>query len=176
MKKYILFLLVIVSVMFTSCAPVDKEYTWKTISKIDAFNFIHYTNGVHAQFGPEMTSDPYCVPDIKWVENVYRPFLKDFLSNNGVSSVSNPDNNCVKFSSYGLTVGSILHATGQGPRNTSLAIGFVDYTKAMFVWHSINVFIVHNEFGDLELYYYEPQNGDRVNRDDVDSQWYAFRM
>ena len=167
-------------VLLVSCSKNDGNYQWQTISKTEAFNFLHYTNNIHGMFVArnveEMTSDSYCVPSVEWIEQVYRPALKSFVKDNGVWMPSTPDNNCVKFSSYGYTVGHILHAKGEGPRQTSLAIGIVDYSRELFLWHSINLFIAHDEYGGLKLYYLEPQDGTQVKNDEVNSQWWAVRM
>jgi hypothetical protein len=175
MKKYLLSLLLLVALL-TGCNKSNPNYEWKTKTKTELVNFCVYTNNMHMMYGPQFTSDPYCIPSIKWVEEIYAPALRKFISLNGIGMPSLPDNDCVRYSSYGLAEGGIIHANGEGPRKTSLAIGIVDYVMDLNNWHSINVFIVHNEFGDLELYYFEPQNGTRIPNKEVDTDWWSFRM
>lgn len=175
MKKYLISFLLLVA-LFAGCSKSDPNYTWETKSKLEVSNFLNYTNKMHAMYGPQLTSDTYCIPEERWVEEKFRPSLKEFLSLNNIPGYSIPDNDCVRYSSYGFAVGGIIHANGEGPRKTSLAIGIIDYTRSLDSWHSINFFVVKNKFNDLEVYYFEPQTGERIPNDDVDTQWWSIRM
>lgn len=165
--------------LFTSCennTEKNDRYKWEVISQTTAFNVIYFTNGVQCLYGPQLTSNPYCVPTKEWIQDVYIPSLKKFLWDNQVNIPVEFDNNCVKFSSYGLTVGSILHSNGRGPRKSSLAIGVTDYVQGFSDWHSINVFLVQDGFGGYELFYFDPQTLQEVPSEDLKNSWIMFRM
>lgn len=140
----------------------------------EVFNFLYYTNNMRMAYGPQVTSTPYFVPTIEWIKKEYSPFLRNFLVKNGVSSSKNPENNCVKFSSYGLTAGYILHYK-EGPKGGSLAIGIVDYVKNFYVAHSINFFLASDN-NKIVVIYYEPQLQQIINGKEVETEWWSLRL
>lgn len=167
---YILSLFFVINIL-VSCSktPPPAEYSWKVITKEQAFNFLYYSNNVKIIYGPILSSDPYSVPTIKWIENVYSPALKNWLFSNQILVAKENNNNCTKFSSYGQTVGHLIHyRQNQNTQKTSLAIGVVDYQAYAWEGHSINCFIVANEFGDLKICYYEPQTQKIMTKEEVD--------
>jgi len=125
-------------------------------------------------YGPELTTGVYAVPSVRWIEDVYVPFTKDFLSQFNLT-YREPSNNCVKYSSYGLTAGYLLF-NKLGVKDSSLAIGVTDYLHSFYASHSVNVFVATDEYNQLVLVYFDPSIGAILPNEEVDGQWFFFRM
>lgn len=180
MKKILLLVVIcfLSGGLFTvSCSKAKPEYPFSQMTKIEAFNFIYNTNKIKCMYGPEMTSNPYCIPTVAWIREVYAPYLANFLQKNALDKAVDPENNCVKFSTYGCAVGHMLHFLNkEGPAKTSLAIGIVDYHPSMDSGHSLNFFIARDETNNLVIVYFEPQTQKIVSDKDIYSDWIMVRM
>lgn len=151
------------------CVPTfAAEYDWIKIEKQDVEKFLSKTNGIVGAHSLQATSQTYCVPTLKWIEIVYSAYLKNFLVSRGVSTYLDPENNCVKFSTYALTAGYLLHyKENQGPIKTSLAIGSIDYYIDKENAHSANFFLAIDDTKNLVIVYYEPQTQSFISKSAV---------
>lgn len=165
-----------VSLVIAGCSKTP-DYTFTKMSNQEVYNFLYYSNHVRAVFGPEVTAASYSIPSEQWIKDVYAPYLESFLFENGVDKYQNPENNCVKFSCYGLTSGLMLHyKAAKGIPKTSLAIGLVDYVVDLDMSHSINFFIARGSNGILKIIYFEPQSQQVVDGNEIETDWVMVRM
>lgn len=170
------FICLTIFLFIVSCSKPNKEYSWETKKNSDVYSILVYSNHIQMVHGPQITSDPYSLPTIEWIENIYAPYLKKFLSDNGLNMFDTAENNCVKFSAYGFAAGHMLFYKNGPNNNTSLAIGIVDYSRGFYEWHSINVFLARDEYNNIIVYYFEPQTQTRVPNEELENQWWSMRF
>jgi hypothetical protein len=164
MKKYIWLLsllpisFIIIYLTMTGCTPkCQPSSTYVLMTGTEVGNFITYSNNIRSVGCALVPDISYAIPTEEWIEDQYTPYLKSFILKNKLVWSKDSENDCDKYSQYGVTVGHIMHYKAKGkPKETALSIGEFMYMPTA-TGHALNFFIATDKNKKLKLVFYEPQ-------------------
>jgi hypothetical protein len=158
-KTFFCFWLCIIALTTTSCKSIyTASSTYTLMSGSNVKLFLTVTNKISIKNSMRMSDELYAIPTAEWVKNEFTPQFKKFLIKYNLMVFRTIENDCDKYSHYGRTVSRIMHKNIKNkPPYTAIPIGELDYMRTKTDAHSINFFIVRDEFNEIKLMFYDPQ-------------------
>lgn len=183
MKKYLWLLSLLpilpaaIYLLFSGCAPSYKPSSEYVVwGNKEVVNFITQTNHIKSLNGYLAPDAVYAIPTEKWIKSQYSSQLSAFIAKNHLIWGKDSENDCDKYSQYGLAVGHIIHhRVKDKPKETALTIGEFIYMPTA-TGHAINFFIALDKDKKPKLVFYEPQTQRVVDLNPTNEAVIFWRM
>jgi hypothetical protein len=159
MRTYLYILILILSLSLIGCfkSGSNVEINDKKITNGDIFALIIRSNKIDA-LNYNIYDQIYVTPSKKWIEKEFSSDLNSFFFNNNLLEGEQETWDCEDYTRATHFLITKLYKNSSTKQSlTAIAFGEFYYITDEGTNHAINMFIVQNEFNQLELVFYEPQ-------------------